>query len=204
MSERDLAVATSSPIVFALGGGDHGHVRNRPEGNDGGKVARRIIGHIRIGGGRGRVGGGVDQDRVAVGVRLGDHGGADRAAGAAAVLHHDRLTQLARERIEHDASDDVEGTAGRERNHRPDGLGRPILRPCESGQRRHRECGPGKVQELAARRHIHSSLEHYSLGPSVAWIRRLLQRAMGAAPGSGGRPHAQCIRTQPRETGIPR
>ena len=51
----------------------------------------------------------------------------------------------------------------------------------------------------------HSSLEHYSLGPSVAWIRRLLQRGYWCrrAAAAVGRTR-NCIRTQPRETGIPR
>jgi hypothetical protein len=47
----------------------------------------------------------------------------DIAAGAAAVLDHELLAELASELLRHDAGDDVGRAAGRERHHQADGLG---------------------------------------------------------------------------------
>ena len=59
-----------------------------PNGMTPEKIAHRIVDEVGIGRRRRRMRGRLDQERVPVGVRLYDGGGADRAAGAAAVLDH--------------------------------------------------------------------------------------------------------------------
>ena len=137
----------------AARGVHHRHVRDGAERNDAGEVAHRIVAEIGIGRGRRRMRGGLDQQRVAVGLGLDDGGGADRAAGAAAVLDHDGLAELARQRVHHDAPDDVERAARRERDHGPDLARRIALRCRDPRQRRRRERGGGHGQECAARGH---------------------------------------------------
>ena len=72
------------------------HIGHHAENGDAGKILGRIVGEVWIGGGRGGMRRGIDQKRVAVGVGLGDDGGADGAAGAGAILHHDGLAKLFR------------------------------------------------------------------------------------------------------------
>jgi len=56
------------------------------------------------------------------------HVGADRAAGARPVFHHDGLAELLSDLLHHDTRDDVARAARAERHDRRDGLVRPILR----------------------------------------------------------------------------
>src|SRR6266508_3961073 len=65
---------------------------------------------------------------ITIGLRLGDRPGADGAAGAAAVLHDDRLLHLRGGLVEHHAGKNVGEAAGRERNNRADRLRREALR----------------------------------------------------------------------------
>ena len=76
----------------------------------------------------------VDQDRVAVGRRLRHHVGADRAAGAGAVLDDDILSELPADLLHHDARDDVARTARTERHDHGDVARRPVLRGGGSGE----------------------------------------------------------------------
>ena len=69
-----------------------------------------------------------DEQRVAVGRRLGDHRRADVAAGAAAVVDDERLLQLLRQPLGHRARGDVRRSARRPRHDDGDRLGRIRLR----------------------------------------------------------------------------
>ena len=69
-----------------------------------------------------------DRDGVAVGRGLGDHVGAERAAGAAAVVDHDLLLEDFLQLLPDHAGDQVVRPAGRERHDQPDRLRRKLLR----------------------------------------------------------------------------
>jgi hypothetical protein len=82
-----------------------------------------IVGHLPVQGGRGRHADVVDEQRVAVGCRLGDLGGAQRSAGATDVVDDDGLAlELLRQRDTEVAGDLVGGTAGSKRHDDADGL----------------------------------------------------------------------------------
>src|ERR1041384_7452547 len=69
------------------------------------------------------------QQRVAIGRRLGDHLGADVAAGARAILDDELLAEALRQPLTHQARLDVGGPSGRKADddaHRPRWIG---LRP---------------------------------------------------------------------------
>ena len=93
-------------------------------------IAREILARIVTGVGierrvdRERAGIG-QQDGVAVGRGLCDRTGRDRAAGAAAVLDHDLLSERLAHPLGHQARQRVIAAAGRERHHQrdPDGFG---------------------------------------------------------------------------------
>ncbi|MCY1230109.1 hypothetical protein D9M68_754860 [compost metagenome] len=70
--------------------------------------------------GRGR----GDAQRVAVRRGLGQEGGADAAAGAAAVVDHHGLAELLAELVGNDARHDIGGAAGGEGHDQRDRLGR--------------------------------------------------------------------------------
>ena len=77
--------------------------------------------HVRAGRQRRGV---AEQQRVAVGRALGDGAGGDRAAAAAgAVLHHHLLAERGAELVGDGARHDVDGAAGRQRDHQRD---RPV------------------------------------------------------------------------------
>jgi hypothetical protein len=97
---------------------DHRHVAERDD--------RREVGHleaeVRAGRRRDRMGRGVDQDGVAVGVGLGDRAHADGVTGPGSIFDHDRLPELGRELVADDAGHDVAGAARRQRYDHPDQL----------------------------------------------------------------------------------
>ncbi len=87
-----------------------------------------------------RVRDGNDQERVAVGRRLGGEVGADDTAGAAAVIDEDLLAQSLAELIGDDAADHVVAAAGRERDDHADRAARIVVRGrCRRGEQRQRE-----------------------------------------------------------------
>ena len=69
----------------------------------------------------------VQQQGVAVGLRLGDAVGAERAAGPGDILDDDLLPQHRAHRLRHQARDRVGRPAGREGNHDRDDLGGVVL-----------------------------------------------------------------------------
>jgi hypothetical protein len=83
----------------------------------------------------------VEEERIAVGVRLGDRRGGDDAAGAAPVADDDRSSQRGAELGADDAGDEVGGDAGR---HRDDELDGPVrigaLRPRGNGLLEDKHC----------------------------------------------------------------
>jgi hypothetical protein len=96
--------------------------RQLGEQNDRRKILDWIVGQRRVEIGadavrRNR----VEEERIAVGVRLGDRRGGDDAAGAAAVADDDRCTQRGAELGADDAGHEVGGAAGRHRDHQLDG-----------------------------------------------------------------------------------
>jgi hypothetical protein len=74
-------------------------------------AAKSFDGQVRIGGGRAGMSSGVDQQRVAVGLRFRHRRRTETAAGPTTVLDHDGLTELARQRIEYDTAQDIDGAA---------------------------------------------------------------------------------------------
>ena len=86
---------------------------------------------------------GAEQDRVAVRRALGDRARADGAAGAAAVVDHDRLLEGFAQLVGDRAGDDAGAAAGRERNDQRDRLCRIVLRTRAAERaRRWRRPGP--------------------------------------------------------------
>src|SRR5690606_18385356 len=69
----------------------HEHQRIRGNERDRREIALRIVRELGIDGGRSGERRGVEQQGMAVGRRFRDDGGADRAAGAGAVVDHDLL-----------------------------------------------------------------------------------------------------------------
>jgi hypothetical protein len=88
----------------------------------------------------------VHEDAVTIRRRFGDGGDADGAACARTVLDHDRLIDLLRHLLEHDASDDVVGGAGGKGNDRLNGVvgpGRAGLSLHRRRRRDHQSQGAG-------------------------------------------------------------
>ena len=116
-----------SCAVFQPFEADHQDVGVLPDRDDAGEIVRGVVGQVRHDPRRHRVRRGVGENGVAV--RLGAHdlADADRAAGAAVVLHRDRLAEFLGQRVEHRARHDVGGAAGAERDVGPDRLRGPSL-----------------------------------------------------------------------------
>ncbi len=131
--------------------GAHAHVRSHRE--DVGEkadlghrleVPDRVVGDLVVEAGIDGERIGRQQQRVAVGAGARDEGEADIAAGAAAVLDHDRLPQRVAQRLLDDARDDVVGSSRRKRHdqrHRPLGIG------CRGTRRRQRRQTGDREQE---------------------------------------------------------
>ena len=79
----------------------------------------------------------ADQERVAVGRRLGHTLAAGHAGGGADILHHDRLPEQFAHALRLDAGADVDAAAGGEGNDQRDRPRGPILRGDRRGQRDH-------------------------------------------------------------------
>ncbi len=149
-------------LLVAFGGIEDHHDRHVAERDDRGEIGH-LETEVRAGRRRHGMGRGIDQDGVAVRLRLGDRAHADGVAGAWAVFHNDRLPELGGELIGDDARHDVARAAGGQRHDDADRLGRPrrcrSLRRCGSSQEG-REDGSrggsaGKAQELAAGGRLH-------------------------------------------------
>ncbi len=67
---------------------------------------------------------GCGDQRVTVRRRARDHGGRNRAAGAAAVFHHDGLTERLPQLLGDQAGDEIDRRPGRNRHHDGDRFGR--------------------------------------------------------------------------------
>ncbi len=119
--------------------------------------------------------GGAEQQRVTVGLRLGDLLGADRAAGAALVLDHDLLAELFRQRHRQDAREDVGRAARRERHDELHRLVRVLLR--QRGRARQHQRQP-RGQHPPRQRHVSSSYSFLGSGSGVT------RRVSGSSPPS--------------------
>ena len=111
----------------ALGRRNDQDERRDAERDDCRKISRRMVAQVRMKRRRYRVRGRVDEEGVAIGVRLGDDAGTDRLPCAGTVLHDDALPELRRELLEHDAGDDVDHAARCDRYDRPQRFRRPGL-----------------------------------------------------------------------------
>jgi hypothetical protein len=97
----------------------HRHVCGKRNRREIGKVVLGPSGILERGGRRGE-GEVVEQERVAVRIRLCDRVRADRSSRPAHVLHDDVLTERRGEPLGEDARQKVRGAASRERNDHPD------------------------------------------------------------------------------------
>ena len=105
---------------------DDGH-RDAGDEADRHEILDRIEGEVGIERGGGRHADVVEKEGVAVGRGLRDLGGAESAAGAADVLHHDLLAEHLRHRLGDEAGHGVGGAARRERHDDGDRAGRVVL-----------------------------------------------------------------------------
>jgi len=112
-------------LVRAVSVDDNRQGRRRHQ-RDGGKVANRIVVHLVQ-----RVAlnetAGIENDRIAVGLRLGDVVVRDRAVGAGLVIDEDRRAHLLRELLSEPAARQLDSAAGREADHHANGLVRVSL-----------------------------------------------------------------------------
>ena len=117
-----------------VGPGDDGH-RHVGDQPDAGEVLGRIVGELAVERGAGRLADMVQQQRVAVGVGLGDPAGAERAAGAADILDDHLLAQRPRHRLGDQTGHGVGRAAGGEGHDDGDRAGRIIgLRGGRAGE----------------------------------------------------------------------
>ena len=121
----------------------HQRVRRVADHADRCEILARIVAGILVERGADRQRAGVaQQQRVAVGIALGDRLGADRAAGAGTVVDHDFLAEHVADLVGDGAADDRGAAAGRERNHQRDGAGGIVLRTRRiGGEARTEQCG---------------------------------------------------------------
>ena len=85
------------------------------------KAFERVVGELAVERGAGRHADMVEQQRVAVGLGLGDAAGAERAAGAADILDDDLLAEVLAHRFGDEAGHRIGRAAGRERHDHGDG-----------------------------------------------------------------------------------
>ena len=121
---------------------DHDDIRHRADEPDRCEVLAFIAGVLGEAERDGQRRIGAEQDRVAVRRALRDRAGADRAAGAAAVVDHDRLLERVAQLVGDGAGDDAGAAARRERNDQRDRLCRIILRAARFRERRGRQRAP--------------------------------------------------------------
>jgi hypothetical protein len=102
----------------------HQRIRRIANHADRRKILARIVAGILVERGADRQRAGVaEQQRVTVGIALGDRLGADRAAGAGAIVDHDLLAEQFAHLVGNGAADDRGTAAGREWNHQRDRAG---------------------------------------------------------------------------------
>ena len=107
----------------------HQRIRRVADHADRRKILARIVAGVLVERGADRQRAGVtQQQRVAIGIALGDRLGTDRAAGAGAVIDHDLLAEQFAHLVGNGATDDRGAAAGREWNDQRDGAGRIGLR----------------------------------------------------------------------------
>ena len=137
-----LPAATRSWTVLKRDGGTTSTLGYCAERNDRREIAHRVVGQLGVGRRRDGVHRRVDEQRVAVRLRLRDRRHAERAAGTGPGLVDDGLADLARHVVEHRARHRVDRAARRERRDQADGLpGRPCWEP-----------GPGRCPRARPRR----------------------------------------------------
>src|SRR5580693_3174447 len=127
-------------------------------------VARKTEIEIGVERGVDRARGAGEQQRVAVGGRMRHHGGADVGAGAAAILDDDLLADPLRYCLRHEARNNVESAAGRNRYdqmHRPRRIG---LGAGDIRQDRQRSGTGRKMQETTAGQ-LHVVFHQFALAP---------------------------------------
>ncbi len=116
------------------------HHRDRREIGD--RVVERLLVEHLAEGVRALV---AEQEHRAVGRRLGDARGAVHAAGAADILDDHLLAEPLGQLLRHQAADEIDRAAGRERHHHGDRPRRPVLR--DGGTAEH-ERDQGREQDL--------------------------------------------------------
>ena len=114
------------------------------------EIVDGIEGKLRIQACADRVGLRCEQQRIAVGGRLGDDVRTDRRTGAGLVVHDDALTESLRQLLGDHAHRPVDGASRRKRNDDADGSIRIALRGC--GRRTERAADRENEEDRGARR----------------------------------------------------
>jgi hypothetical protein len=109
-------------------GRDHQQERRVDQRDDPREVAFGIVGQRAVGRREDRQRGRVREQRITVGIGLGDCGGSQRSAPAAAVVDDEGLSDLLRHLIEDRAADQVDRAPGSHRYRNADRLARPCRR----------------------------------------------------------------------------
>ena len=146
-----LAAATRSRSVLKpLAGDTTVTLGELPSEATAAKSCAVSYGEVRIDRGRDRMLRRVDQERIAVRLRARDDGAPIVPPAPPRFSDDDGLAELLRQRVEHDARNDVDGAAGRHRNDGADRFRRPALRPRDARNERRGERGAGERQALTA------------------------------------------------------
>ncbi len=134
---------------------DHEHGRHPRHQADRHVILERIVGQILAEAGidRDRADGGEEQ-RVAVGLRLGHGLRGDRAVGARLVLDDDGLAEISAHAFGQDTSDEVGVAAGREADHHADRAVGIVLRLRRQERSGRRERDGGKHAQVIGKSHI--------------------------------------------------
>jgi hypothetical protein len=153
-------------------GGRHlHHERLGVDGGNGRDIAQEVVIELLIKRGVNGIRRGDDEERVAIGGGVGDIGGRQIAARAGAIFHHDRLTELLRQRLREDAGDDVGPAAGRKADDDVDGPRRIGVGEGGLDQRGKRRSGQGPLQKNSSRqslprqRHCFHPLDRFWICP---------------------------------------
>ena len=101
--------------------------------NDRREIFGGFVAQVRIERRRDGVGGGVDEDGGAIGIRLGDGTGRSGSSRARTVFDDDAPSELRRDLLEHEPRHDVGDGAGRERHDHAQRPRRPVVLCLDDG-----------------------------------------------------------------------
>ena len=129
------------------------HIKTRDRGDDAVEILDRIERQRAVKPGHVSHAAVIEQERVTVRRRFRDFVHADAAAGAAAIIDHDRLAEPLAERIGNQPRDRIDGATRRERHDQADRMRRVVVGKSAAGaedEERRKENKPSHIASLAS------------------------------------------------------